>query len=449
MDRCVRICTLLLGVALLAGPAYFPAGASAKHHGHARKKHHRVAPPHRPSASFLRGVTISDSASEVEVAGEIAEAHKLHAQVVRLEASWSSLQPSAPGQFSPTALATVDHVVRLAVAHGERVILLIQGTPCWASSAPASIERSCVPGHSGAASSWPPLNPSDFGAFAAALARRYGVALAALEIWNEPDYSGEQYLAGPNKPEHYAALLKAAYPAVKAVDPTLPVLAGAIVGPNGAFLDALYADGIKGYYDGLAVHFYTLTAASLHAIREVQEQNGDFTPVWLDEFGWPSCWPHGLTQAEQACVPPAVQAANLVNMTRTLAATPYVAAEVFYKFHDTPGEEFGVLATNGARKPSFAAVAGVFAAPFGAASPVALGLRRAHGGVLASGSGPVGEYMELEVLKRGVPRWQTIFTLDRFDDYSIPLPSFLGTRHLTVRVWQYWKGRSSAVKRSI
>jgi hypothetical protein len=394
-------------------------------------------------------VTIREDSSESQVTAEVAEAQALHAQVVRREASWSALEPSGPGQFSPSALAALDNVVRSATARGMRVILLVQSTPCWASSAPPSIARTCGPGRPSGANSWPPVHPSDFGAFVGFLAQRYGSGLAALEIWNEPDYSGEQFLAGPNKAEHYAALLKAAYPAVKATDPSLPVLAGSIVGPNGGFLGALYAEGIKGYYDGLSVHFYTLTVASLRAIHEVQLQNGDSTPLWLDEFGWTSCWPRQAVQEEQGCVPPSVQAANFVNMTRTLARTPYVAAEIFYKLQDSPAEEFGVIAPNGSRKPSFAAVASVFASPFGAPAPVTVALRDSAGQVIASGSGPVGDFMELEVLSRGVPRYQTIFTLDRFDGYSITLPGALGTHHLTVRVWQYGQGSASASKSKI
>ena len=54
-------------------------------------------------------------------------------------------------------------------------------------------------------------------------------------------------------------MLRAAYPAIKQANPSVPVLAGSLVGSNGVFLRALYAAGIKGYYDGLAVHFYNLT----------------------------------------------------------------------------------------------------------------------------------------------------------------------------------------------
>ena len=69
------------------------------------------------------------------------------------------------------------------------------------------------------------------------------------------------------------------------------MVAGSLVGSNGAFLRALYAAGIKGYYDGLSVHYYHLTLASLRSIHEVQVANGDTKPLWLDEFGWSSCWP--------------------------------------------------------------------------------------------------------------------------------------------------------------
>jgi hypothetical protein len=453
----VRISTLSIGVAALCAPALLAAGAPVgqaaqqakrpKHH-HARARGHRKPEGHRPSSAFLRGVTIGD-ASEAQADQDIREARELHAQVVRMEASWAALEPNGPGQLDPGHLAAVDNVVRTAAANGMRVILLVESTPCWDSSAPPPVQKTCVPGRPSDANSWPPVNDAAFGAFVAYLAQRYGGALAALEIWNEPDFSGEQYLAGPNKAENYAAILKAAYPAIKSVDPSLPVLGGAIVGPNGGFLRALYADGIKGYYDGLAVHFYTLTLASLRAIHEVQLQNGDGAPLWLTEFGWTSCWPAQAVEQEQGCVTPAVQAANFVNITRTLARTPYVAGEVFYKFHDNPGEEFGVVTTNGSRKPSFAAVAGVFASPWGTPAPVTLTLRRAGRKVVARGSGPVGDFMELEVLKRGVPRYRTLFTLDRFNAYAITLPASLGTRNLVVRVWQYGKGASSATQRRL
>ena len=99
-------------------------------------------------------------------------------------------------------------------------------------------------------------------------------------------------------------------PAQKQANPAVPVIAGSLVGSNGVFLRALYAAGIKGYYDGLAVHFYTLGLASLRAFREVKWPTATPKPLWLDEFGWSSCYPRHRVQEEQACVTPGIQAAT-------------------------------------------------------------------------------------------------------------------------------------------
>jgi hypothetical protein len=363
--------------------------------------------------------------------------------------SWSTMEPGGPGQIDPRALAIADRLVSDAAADNIKVIMIADSTPCWASSAPASLLRTCAPGISSKANAWPPANPASYAAFVAYLAQRYGTHLAAIEVWNEPDQANEAYFAGPEKPQRYAAVLRAAYPAIKQANPNVPVLAGSIVGANGVFLRALYAAGIKGYYDGLAVHYYTLTLASLRSIHEVQVANGDTKPLWLDEFGWSSCWPRYKTQQEQACVTPQTQALNITNTFRALAHTPYIAAEVIYQLQGSVTENFGALNANGARKPAFAALAKVFASPFGPVSPVTLSLRKQGGRVLASGSGPVGDYMELEAFHGSALRYRALFVLNRFNRYSLRLPSALGTSGLRVRVYQYWAGLGRAAQRTI
>lgn len=379
---------------------------------------------------------------------EIAYAQSLHAQVVRLEVPWAELEPTAPGQLEPRALGVLDRVIGDAAADGIRVIATVESTPCWASSAPPSILRACAVGRRGKANEWPPTEAARYATFTAMLAARYGTRLAAIEIWNEPDQANEEYFAGPEKPQRYAAILRAAYTAIKQANANVPVLAGSLVGSNGVFLRALYAAGIKGYYDGLAVHFYNLLLASVRAIHETQLQNGDSRPLWLDEFGWSSCWPHSKVQQEQGCVTRRGQAENITNTFRALAHTPYVAADVLYELRGSRSEAFGVLEGE-SRKPSFAALSRVLASPFGSPGKVTLSLRVRHGAVLASGTGPVGDYMQLEASRGGVLRYKALFTLDRFNRYAIPLPRALGTRGLTVRVFQYWAGRARGAQRSI
>ncbi len=412
----------------------------------------RAAGAHIFSAAPLGGVNIGGLYPDTrpgEVDREIAAAAALHARLVRVGVPWSALEPLGPRAIEPRALAFLDRVVNDAAARGIRVIATVYSTPCWDSSAPPSLLGRCAPQGASKATAWPPREPSAYAAFTAYLAARYGTRLAAIEVGNEPDQANEDYFAGPEKPQRYAAVLRAAYPAIKQANPGVQVLAGSLVGSNGVFLRALYAAGIKGYYDGLAVHFYTLTLGSLRAIHETQLAGGDNTPLWLDEFGWSSCWPRHKVQQEQGCVTEKVQAANITNVFRSLARTPYIAAEVLYGLQDGPGENFGVLSADGARKPAFAALARVFVSPFASPSPVTLRLSRRHRGVLASGAGPVGDYMQLEALRGGVLRYRALFTLNRFNRYSIPLPPALGTSGLTVRVHQYWAGSSHDARRSI
>lgn len=400
----------------------------------------------------LGGVNIVDlgRGSQPEEADRaISFARQLHAKVVRTELPWAVFEPNGPNRIDPDAQTFTDRLMNDAQAAGIHVIVNVDSSPCWASSAPASLLAQCSPKTHTTANTYPPSDPADYGRFVAFLAQRYAAQLAAIEVWNEPDQANEFYFGGSNKAQHYAALLRGAYPAVKLANPQMPVLGGSIVGASGVFLKALYAAGIKGYYDGLSVHFYTLTLAALRATHEVQLANGDHTPLWLNEFGWTSCWPQHKIQQEQACVTKAVQAANLTNTFRALARTPYVASEVVYKLQDSPLEEFGSITARGAHKPAFSALSHVLASPFAGPSAVTLSLRSRGGRVLASGGAPVGDFMRLEAFQGSVLRYRVTFELNRFNRYSIALPRVLGGHGLRVRVSQLWSGLAKATQKTI
>lgn len=438
----LRRAALLLAAMLSCGAALaLPAQTGAA------SRRGAAAATHLLGGLNVVGLSVDSVPSEAD--RSIATAKAVHAKVVRVLIPWAVFEPRKGAGPNPKALTYVDRLTEDAAAADIKVIMAVERTPCWASSAPAALLRNCRPGTDTRANAYPPSSPAPYAAFMAYLAGRYGKDLAALEVWSEPDQTNEQYFAGPDKPARYAALLRAAYPAIKAADRSVTVLGGSLTGSNGLFLKALYADGIKGYYDGLSVHYYNLTLASVRSIHEVQLANGDDRPIWLDEFGWTSCWPRARVQQEQGCVTPAVQAQNIVNTYRELARTPYVAAAVVYKLQDSPQENFGVLSSSGTHKPAFAALAESIAAPFGPVTPVSLSLRSHDGHAIASGSGPVGDYMELEVLVGGVLRYRALFTLDRFNRFSLTLPALLGTHGLQVRVFQYWQGAGTAAQRSL
>ncbi|MHB1998892.1 MAG: glycoside hydrolase 5 family protein [Solirubrobacteraceae bacterium] len=449
-----RAIALLLASAILAGCLAASASASASASG-GRVAAGRVAasargaghPRHAVPAGGINIGGLYPGESAAKITSEIKTAHDLHAKLVRVGMPWSEFEPVGPGQIAPAMARAAQTLIAAAAASHIRVIALLYQTPCWASTAPPSVLATCGSARS-RAEAYPPANPADFGRFAGWFAGRYGTDLAAIEVWNEPDQANEDYFAGEEKPRHYAELLKAAYPAIKHADHSVQVLAGSLVGSNGAFMKALYAQGIRGYYDGVAVHFYTLLLASVRSFREVQLEHGDHTPLWLDEFGWSSCWPKHRIEQEQGCVTQAVQAQNIASSLRELARARYIDALLLYGFHDVPGEEFGVISAAGRRKPSFAALAGAFASPFVSPAPITLMLKKSSHQVLASGSGPVGDYMKLEVFESGRRRYESVFTLNRFNRFRLKLPRALGA-HLTVRVWQYWLGAGHAVTRRI
>jgi hypothetical protein len=432
LTLCALAATALTAPSSLAGPA----AASAR----------------QATSGLLDGVNIVglgyDSLPQ-EADRAIAYARQLNVRVVRTDVPWAIMEPAEPKAIDAHALAFTDRLIIDAAAAGIGVVMTVSGTPCWASSAPPSLLRSCSLRRQGAANTWPPSAPAAYAAFVAYLAGRYGSRLAAIEIWNEPDQANEDYFGGPHKAQRYAAVLRAAYTAIKQADPTVRVLAGSLVGSNGVFLRALYAAGVKGFYDGLSVHFYNLTLGSLRSIHEVQLANGDATPLWLDEFGWTSCWPRRRTEQEQACVTAPIQAANLGVLLRTLAQTPWVAAAEVYKLQNSPAEDFGLLSANGARKPAFTTLARLLPTLSGGLGTVSLRLGRSGSRVLASGTGPVGDFMLLEAFQGAVLRYRAVFTLDRFNRFSIPLPSVLGTHGLRVRVYQYWSGPGRAAQKSI
>jgi hypothetical protein len=341
----------------------------------------------------------------------------------------------------------MDRLVSDAASAGIRVIMVVSSTPCWASAAPEALVKSCEPGEPNDATDWPPLRPSDYASFVAYLARRYGTELAAIEIWNEPDQANEQYFAGPEKARRYAAVLRAAYEAIKYANPQVTVIGGSLVGSSGIFLRALYANGIKGYYDGLAVHYYTLTLASVRAIRAAQLANGDTKPLWLDEFGWSSCYPRRLVQYEQACVTESVQAANLRDTFRALARLHYIAAAASFKLADSTVDNFGVFTHAGVRKPSFAALSSAFTAPFGPIARPSLHLKRHGNHIVASVSATVGDYLQMEAFVHGILRFKALFVLDRFNHATITIPAVLGTSAMRVRVYEEGAGLSGAVQR--
>ncbi len=209
-------------------------------------------------------------------------------QDVRVFVPWIYVEP-ANGVYN---WSSIDMVIQAAQARNMGVMAEVASTPLWEGSSTA-ITGAGTP------------NPADYASFVTQVAQRYGTAISAYEIWNEPNYV---LSSDPIDPVAYAALLKAAYPAIKAVNPSATVVAGALgsvvtfggitMDPT-TFVQQMLAAGAANYFDALSFHPYQESLpfsqglgvansplTQLNTIYQLMTQYGDgLKKIWISEFG--------------------------------------------------------------------------------------------------------------------------------------------------------------------
>ena len=167
------------------------------------------------------------------------------------ETTWSAIEP-AKGQF---AWGKLDTAVQTAQANGVTDILMVlAGTPAWATSDPASGGLAGVlPGAAGA-----PANLQDWDDWVRAVATRYKGRITAYQPWNEANLS--TFFTG--SPKVMAQMTKRAYDIIKSIDPAATVVAPStgtrLGGPFKKFYPA-YLRELKALgwpVDAWAVHTY-------------------------------------------------------------------------------------------------------------------------------------------------------------------------------------------------
>lgn len=395
--RTLRLCaatTTLLVVALLGATASFAA----------------TAPLHGLQLHSLWGQTTPATTER-----ELDMSRDLGANVVRLDVGWSSLETNGKGQMSGWYVRALDHFMDEADARGIKVIVMLWSTPCWASTAPDAVKQSC-------SGSWwergveryPPSNYGDYADISRWVTARYGAKLAALEVWNEPNPS-QDFWKTPNPAADYVRLIKAAYPAAKSGDANVPVLAGSLSNADVPFLKELYANGMKGSYDGLAVHPYNewrdpsdmwqakfrmyTFLPGMRWVHETQVANGDSTPLWLTEFGWSSC------TGGRPCVSRDQQASYTAKSTAIAAAEPYVRAYTLYALRDEGvsaarrNDNYGIVDRGYNKKPVYDALKAAWAGHPVAAPSVRLKVVRRERFYYVRGRAPRGTRVELTVVR--------------------------------------------------
>jgi hypothetical protein len=132
-------------------------------------------------------------------------------------------------------------------------------------------------------------------------------------------------------------------------NPAVPIVIGGLVKPDIAFLNALYANGIKGNYDGISIHPYgiELSPTKLGAFRAAQRSVGDSAPLWISEFGAPTSLNSGWKVTE------AGQADAIKHDFGVLDALPYVTGATLYSLRDTSNDRYDFIANFGVLRLDF------------------------------------------------------------------------------------------------
>lgn len=275
---CGLLAFMALGALLFFG---CPAGQSNRH-----------------SPLYLGTNAAFSNAQDIDLIASLSSPGKVSARVTYY---WSIIEPTA-GYWQ---FAFYDGLVKRVT--DANIPLL--GILAYAMKRVA-VAAADMPGDPWALSFCPPDNLDEFATFAGMVAARYP-QVRYWEIWNEPNIS-DFWRPSPD-PARYVELLKRSYATVKAVNTNAVVVLGGLstgAGPMSAasFLESVYQDGGKNYFDAVGFHPYngsspdSFLADYVNRIHDVMTRYEDGNKqVWVTEIGW-SVGPgaNALSEAQQA-----------------------------------------------------------------------------------------------------------------------------------------------------
>jgi polysaccharide biosynthesis protein PslG len=308
--------------------------------------------------------------------GEFGDIAALNVKWIRVDMSWSDIQPKDDASYNWTK---IDLIVSVAITHNIKVLPILDHAPRWARS-PACME----------ADSCTPADPALFAKFAKAAALRYAPrGISTWEVWNEPNLRGS--LSPARDASVYARLLKLTYIAIKSVQPFSTIIVGGLAPAATSdgniapieFLAELYAFGAKSCFDALGFHPYSTPAMPLFhiswnawqqmnntkpSLRSVMMANGDAEKqIWITEYGAPTGGP-GILEASTRDtsfvghpdhVTEAIQEQMLSEAVADMRRYRWVGPFFWYSYKDMGTKQstienfFGLLHFDGTPKPAY------------------------------------------------------------------------------------------------
>jgi hypothetical protein len=283
--------------AVVAAVALIGAVSSAIAAGAAAAAALSLPPSQPPSSTEQFGANTgvlfnSGKYTPAQIDAQLAALSQTGATVVRSDALWEDAEPQPPiGLLHRYNWSFDDLIVRSLASHGLRWLPIIDYSAPWAQSVHGQ-------DHS------PPSSVSDYAAYAAAVATRYGpggyfwienpqltpLPVQTYEIWNEPD--NPVFWHPTPDPSAYATLYTSARGAITAAQPGAQVMIGGLMHPASFLSAMLGADpGLRDQIDGVGIHPYAATPndvlAGVRSARLAMRSDGlASVPLYVTEFGW-------------------------------------------------------------------------------------------------------------------------------------------------------------------
>lgn len=291
----------------------------------------------------------------------------------RFDFNMATIEPTQ-GNFS---WGLYDNIVTTAASYGVSIIATLEqyNTPGWANNNQGSMYAP---------------SPSIYQTFAQTVASHYAGKISLFEMGNEPN-NPTFWPPAPNAAS-YSALLIAGYKGVKAGNPNAKVVTAGLEqnsSPNDPimFATAMYANGVKGYFDYFDMHPYSQpngpdyinqnvsvpSFSKVQGIKNLMVQEGDKNKqIMITEVGWPTSGGQSVSQATQASY---ISRVYTKIMHEDYQYVPIACIYDFVNDGTDPnnGEDnFGVLNADYSQKPSYTSLqnaASDFSSNFTAVSP--------------------------------------------------------------------------------
>ena len=168
---------------------------------------------------------------------------------IKHQVRWEAME-TQPGEIDWSVL---DFIMPSAQRFKVKLLLSVVTAPDWTREPGVDLSRE-----------GPPAEPHNYADFVAEIVKRYPGRIHAIEVWNEQNIDREWTSNHGLNAANYVELLRAAYDAIKAIDPGIIIISGGLA-PTGisdglnatddlAYLQQLIDAGVLDWADCIGAH---------------------------------------------------------------------------------------------------------------------------------------------------------------------------------------------------